>query len=779
MLGIASAVSPAALDASAPVTFRPILRLFTEQLLVEDDDGRRDVECPVLSLRFDYQGHTVSPSDPGDGPWLGSRSGLCQLPRDLAAEAAAQRLLESFGAVELECVEGTAPPFDSEADYLVTLEGNRHAACAFTARAVPELERRGWEVSIDEDYPYQVISHDPQWYASVEPSESAGDWFDLELGIEAEGHRIDLVGALLELLAEMPSGTTFADLCRRPIQHRAVEVMRRRYVMLPWERLVRVLRVLAELFPDGQRREERLPLPDVLAMLVGLLDQAFSSTGEPLTWRGSDQLIARGRALASPAPWCPPPAALRATLRSYQHQGVMWLEHLRQQQAGGILADDMGLGKTLQTIALLAREKEARRLDRPALVVSPTSVVKNWERELRRFAPHLRTVLLWGKRRHGVYPGLPRSEVVLTTYPILVSDRDRLSEQEFHYVVLDEAQTVKNPRSQASRAARELSARHRLCLTGTPVENNLEELWSLFEFLMPGLLGRQQEFRVRFRQPIEREGDRSRLELLGERVRPFILRRVKEAVAPELPSKTELARPVELCGAQRDLYESIRVAAHGDVRRAIAQRGMAASSITVLDALTKLRQVCCDPRLVRVREAADVRESAKLDAFSELATTQLAAGRRLLVFSQFTQMLALIAHRLRSQDIDPLTLTGATRHRQGVIDAFEAGEADVFLISLKAGGTGLNLTSADTVVHYDPWWNAAAQAQATDRAYRIGQTKPVFVFNLIAAGSVEERMLTLQRRKQQLADGVLGQSERVAGLSLDEVEDLFAPLEDT
>ena len=777
MLAVSPAGSVSTGAAVGPARFRPVLRLYCEPLLIDDGDGEREVEWPVLSLRFDYAGIRVRPSDPGEGPWLATDLGLRRLQRDRKGEACAQRLLESFGAVELECIEGFAPPFDSEADYLVSTEGGAQAACAFSARALPELQRCGWEVSVDDAYPYQVVDADLQWYADVQPSDSRADWFELELGIEAGGHRINLVDALLELLDQMPDGATFADLCRQPSRYRAVKIATGRYLTLPWERLQRVLRVLAELFPGAERKRDQVEVPDVLAALVGALDGAFRSTGEPLSWSGSSEHVSRGRTLAAPAPWCAPPAALRATLRSYQHQGLMWLEHLRQQGGCGVLADDMGLGKTLQTIALLAREKEARRLDRPALVVAPTSVVGNWQREVRRFAPYLRTMMLRGKHRHAQYRRLPSAEVVLTTYPVLVRDRERLAEQPYHYVILDEAQTVKNPRSQASRAVRELTSRHRLCLTGTPVENNLEELWSLFDFLMPGLLGGQREFRTGFRQPIERDGDEARLHALGQRVRPYLLRRVKEEVAPELPPKTELLRPVELGGAQRDLYESIRAAAHGEVRRAIARKGLAASSVTVLDALTKLRQVCCDPRLVRVREAAEISESAKLTAFIELVTAQLGAGRRMLVFSQFTRMLALIAHELRQREIDYLTLTGATMHRQGVVDSFEGGEADVFLISLKAGGTGLNLTSADTVIHYDPWWNGAAQAQATDRAYRIGQTKPVFVFNLIAAGSVEERMVALQRRKQLLSDSLLGQHPAIAGLSLNDVDDLFAPLD--
>jgi SNF2 family DNA or RNA helicase len=309
------------------------------------------------------------------------------------------------------------------------------------------------------------------------------------------------------------------------------------------------------------------------------------------------------------------------------------------------------------------------------------------------------------------------------------------------------------------------------------VENNLDELWALFDFAVPGLLGNAAQFRSAFRWPIERDGNAQRLEALRERVRPFILRRLKDEVAGELPPKTEIVRAVELRGDQRDLYESIRASAHATVRKAVRKKGIAAATIDILGALMKLRQACCDPRLVPVGAAREVEESAKFRVLFELLPQLLAQGRRILLFSQFTSMLALISHELAQRKIPFCTLTGASNNRQQIVDEFQSGAARVFLVSLKAGGTGLNLTAADTVIHYDPWWNPAAQAQATDRAYRIGQTKPVFVYNLIVAGSVEERMLALQQRKRALADSLLANDGAVA-LSEGELDDLFAPLPD-
>jgi SNF2 family DNA or RNA helicase len=320
-------------------------------------------------------------------------------------------------------------------------------------------------------------------------------------------------------------------------------------------------------------------------------------------------------------------------------------------------------------------------------------------------------------------------------------------------------------------------AEHRLCLSGTPVENHLGELWALLDFVCPGLLGDELHFGRFWRAPIEKAKDEERLLALRELVAPYILRRNKRDVAKELPPKTTVLRPVELRGGQRELYESIRVAAHAEVRRLIKKRGLAASTVPILGALTKLRQVCCDPRLVRIDAAARVRESAKHDMFFDLVSKQLEGGHKILVFSQFTSMLALLARGLGERRVPYAVLTGDTVDRGAAVDRFENGDARVFLISLRAGGTGLTLTSADVVIHYDPWWNPAVQAQATDRAYRIGQTKPVMSYHLFAAGSVEERILALQKTKRHVADAILGEaptSDRA--LTEAEVDVLFAPL---
>lgn len=753
--------------------FQVRLRLYSERLLVEQRDGKfKEQATAVVSLHFDYGGVLLRPRRSDD--WL-DEDADDGVERDDAAERRAQALLERFGAVELDCVDGLVSSYDSKADYVINVDENVHAICSFSGPAVEELRALGWHVQTDDDFQFQVVPGGP-WVAELSDRGDTGNWFQLELGVEIDGTRVDLVPALLRLLEEAPSGGRLSALSRHAARCRALPVGDGRYVAIPWERLEPILDVLSELY-DGQTRP-RLDLLDCMLAGLARLEDAVLEGGGKLEWRGRVDKVERGRALGAGPHFAPKPAALRAELRPYQHDGLTWLCHLRDNGVGGVLADDMGLGKTLQTIALLSVEKEARRMDVPTLIVVPTSLVHGWKQQIRQFAPHLRVMILHGKKRHSAWDQIAKADVVLTTYSVLWRDLDRFQKNEWHYVVLDEAQAIKNARSQASRAARSLRARHRLALTGTPVENNLDELWSLFDFVLPGLLGSAQRFRTGFRYPIEREGNENRMLALRARVSPFVMRRLKENVAKDLPPKTELVQHIELHGSQRDLYESIRVAAHSEVRSTIRKQGFEASSIMILDALTKLRQVCCDPRLVPVDAARDVTESAKSDAFFSLVEGELGRGRRILVFSQFARMLALLSAGLDARKIRHVTLTGASTERHRLVDAFQGGEADVFLISLKAGGTGLNLTRADTVIHYDPWWNAAAQMQATDRAHRIGQKNPVFVHNLVAVGSVEERMLALQQKKRALADTLLGTEVGKLRLLPDDIEDLFAPLDD-
>ncbi len=734
----------------------------------------REVETAVIHLAFDYGGVLVPAGDPRD---------LIEVPggdqparrRDLAGEARVRAVLEGFGPVELSELETYATFDENDPDYVVDVTGDIDALCAFSAQAVPRLRAMGWRVDVSEGYQCRVVEG-AKWYADLQPStEDDVNWFELELGVDVDGRKVDLLPLLLELL-QTSSGAGLDALLRRAKRYTAVPVGDRSYLAVPAERLQAILRVVRELYEVEGSGEGGLRVPELVPSYLDELDAALGEA--ELELRGQVDLRSRRATLSRDAalPQVPAPPQLQAQLRPYQQEGLNWLQNLRAHGAGGILADDMGLGKTLQTIAHITTEKAAGRLKLPVLVVAPTSLVGNWKREISRFAPCLEALVLHGPKRHERFHRIAHSDVVISTYPLVLRDAEVYSRHRFQLQILDEAHTVKNVRSQIHQAVKAIDAELRLCITGTPLENNLEELWALFDFLMPGLLGSQERFRGTFRVPIERMGDEGRLEALRRRVAPFILRRMKDTVAKDLPAKTEIVRTVEINGSQRDLYESIRLAAHAAVRKVVKKKGIAASTIDILSALMKLRQVCCDPRLVPVPSARMVQESAKYEALMEMLEEMLPRGRRVLVFSQFTSMLRLISEGLRQRSVKHVSLTGATPDRQAMVDAFQQGRAEVFLISLKAGGAGLNLTRADTVIHYDPWWNPAAQAQATDRAYRIGQTRPVFVYNLIVGGSVEERMMGLQRRKQNLANSILCAGDPTLELTETDVDDLFAPL---
>lgn len=485
-----------------------------------------------------------------------------------------------------------------------------------------------------------------------------------------------------------------------------------------------------------------------------------------------------------------PSKRLLAELRDYQLHGLSWLQFLREYGLNGILADDMGLGKTLQTLAHIQLEKqrlqklkkeptENRAKNPPALVVCPTSLIHNWSNEAQRFTPDLKVHIHHGSSRDS--QAIENSDLVLTSYGVIQRDFEHLLKVPFHLLVLDEAQAVKNPMSKSAKAVRCLQAEHKLCLTGTPMENHLGELWSLFDFLMPGFLGVRDQFTRFYRTPIEKQGNVEKSQKLQKRVAPFMLRRNKDLVAKELPAKTEIIRATELQGKQRDLYETIRASMEARVQQEIEKKGLARSQIVILDALLKMRQACCDPSLVKLEQASSVKESAKLSLLMELLEPMVEEGRKILVFSQFTSMLSLIEDKLKAADIPWVKLTGQTRDRKTPIDNFQKGDVPVFLISLKAGGTGLNLTAADTVIHYDPWWNPAVEEQASDRAHRIGQDKPVFVYKLMTEGTVEEKIQQLKEKKKAIANALYGSGsgKKQPSITADDLNVLFEPVKST
>lgn len=472
----------------------------------------------------------------------------------------------------------------------------------------------------------------------------------------------------------------------------------------------------------------------------------------------------------------PLPEGLDAELRHYQEDGFRWLRFLQERKLGGCLADDMGLGKTIQAITALLDVHQRMPNGPPSLVVSPTSVVHNWEIECGRFAPALRVWVHHGPLRNQ-RPNFDDIDVVVTSYALLRLDRARFGTQPWQYVILDEAQQIKNPQSKVARVARSLDAQHRLALTGTPLENHLLELWSIFEFLMPGFFGTRATFQRRYAQPIQRDLDAAAMSSLRRRLRPFILRRIKGEVASELPPRQEQILYCELGEAQRALYERVKSTYRDAVLGRVAEVGMGAATLSVLEALMRLRQACCDPALLPFTEADSVPGSAKLDLLEETLIDIISAGHRTLVFSQWPSLLRRVVSRIERRGWTYLYLDGRTQQRGNLVVKWnDPAGPPIFLISLKAGGAGLNLTGADHVIHLDPWWNPAAEDQATSRAHRIGQTKPVIAYKLVARDTVEEKILELQARKRALFEAAVEQDRLVVEqLTQADLEAVFAP----
>jgi superfamily II DNA or RNA helicase len=746
-------------DDVAPV---PHLLLDSYPAFVRGEPRRLDYAL----LFFDYDGVST---EEDNAPVLRRVTGdtVELIERDVDAEQAAAATLLELGF----CRPDPGSPLNDMHD--VVQLPDQAAWLAFARHGLPRLRAAGWLIDVDVDYRYN-IAEAQDWYAELnEDGEGVNGWFSLELGILVNGQRYSLLPLLLEMIRSAPRHFDAASLAARDADSELlVDLPDGIRVALPWGRIKPILATLGELY-FGERIDNALRLSFADAARLAELERAAQ-----LRWMGGERLRELGRKLDGfdGITQVAVPAGLQATLRPYQQDGLAWMQFLREYGFGGILADDMGLGKTIQTLAHILAEKDAGRLDAPALVVAPTSLMGNWQAEAARFAPGLRVLLLHGKERAAQFDGIGAVDLVLTTYPLLARDELALRKHRYHLLILDEAQYIKNSRSKAAQAAGLIDARHRLCLTGTPVQNHLGELWSQFHFLMPGLLGDEKAFNAGFRKPIEQGGDSGRRDLLARRVRPFMLRRTKDKVATELPPKTEIVLPVDFSAAQRDLYETVRVAMNRKVRDEIDRKGLARSQIVILDALLKLRQVCCDPRLLKSSGAAGASAgSAKLDTLMELLETLLSEGRKILIFSQFTSMLALIADALRGRRVDFVTLTGDTVDRAAPIAAFQQGRIGVFLISLKAGGVGLNLTAADTVIHYDPWWNPASENQATDRAWRIGQEQPVFVYKLIARGTLEEKIQEMQRRKGELASALLDAEGGLApALGPDDLQAIFA-----
>ncbi len=593
------------------------------------------------------------------------------------------------------------------------------AGLGFAAQAVPALRAEGWRVEIDGTWPFRIYEGPVAFTTSLEPSDS--EWFSLRLSMEANGRTFAIAPIVLELVETLPvDGLGRLEEGFDVERHLAGRIFHARfedgsYLALEGARFAR----FAEAFLETQGL---IGFHGAEAGRLYELAEALEGCGAP--WTGSRALLDLGARLCSLAenPEVPSPAALHGELRPYQRAGYGWLKSLSECGFGGVLADDMGLGKTVQTLALLAHRHLEVKTDRPSLLVVPTSLVGNWRREAARFTPDLKLLVLHGPGRLRHFGAIPDHHLVVTTYPLVNRDHEALFRYEYDTAVLDEAQTVKNPAAGVTKRIRGIRTRQRLALTGTPIENNLQELWSLYDWLIPGLLGNRKAFASGYRTPIEKEGDGARQRLLSRRIKPFLMRRTKEEVAAELPAKTVIDELVPLEEEQAALYESIRAAMDARIREAIARRGLDASRIAILDALLKLRQVCCDPRLVKLEAARKVTESAKRARLLALLEELVAEERKVLIFSQFVEMLRLVEADVAARGWEYAMLHGETKDRDTQIANFQSGALPLFLISLKAGGTGLNLTAADTVILCDPWWNPAVERQAMDRRTASART---------------------------------------------------------
>ncbi|NQU65161.1 MAG: DEAD/DEAH box helicase [SAR324 cluster bacterium] len=603
------------------------------------------------------------------------------------------------------------------------------------------------------------------------------DWFDVDVSMTIDGELFDLKKLVSmwkndEQAIELTSGEGVAvinsDWISRyaPILNRLIQTSKDN----DDDPATNIEKILAE--TEAEEKEQSLKIDKFQIGLLSELESIASYKTSDDEWTRILKKVSSFKGIKNQRI----PKEINGTLRGYQKDGVNWLSFLDEFGFGGILADDMGLGKTMQTLVFLAILKK-KKPKKPNIVIAPTSVVTNWMAEVEKFVPHFKAVLLHGQKRKEHFDEAIKSDLIITTYGLLQRDLEWLRSIDFQVIILDEAQNIKNARSKTAQAVTKLNGSRRLALTGTPIENSVMELWSQFNFLMPGFFGSMREFERDYIKPRGSKGLKKKRPdhgLLRRQTRPFILRRLKQDVAKELPPKTEQTLFCEMNDNQKKLYNSILEIVRQQVQERISAGGIKGAKIAIFDALLKLRQICCDPRLSSLSGTAPP-PSAKFNLFIQTISEIIGEGHRVLVFSQFVKMLNLMHNDLEKLNIPYLQLDGSSKNRDALVAKFQQSDAyPVFLISLKAGGTGINLTAADYVIHYDPWWNPAVEAQATDRAYRIGQKNRVLVYKLITRNSIEEKIVELQKKKQLLADNIVGVSDTLEQmLNMDDISDLF------
>ena len=625
----------------------------------------------------------------------------------------------------------------------------------FFAKDYPRCQKE-WEVSLEERLQHSTTKNFERLEPRFEIRPSGERWFDVEMSLaSADGEKFS--AADIQRLILSGNGTT--------------RLKNGRIALIDTGALEEFNEVLRDCAPQQHAKGYRFSdvqagfLDATLRQQPGWQVQAAGGWRERASRQSGQTKLA-----------CPPLGHLEDVLRPYQKQGVAWLGFLRENKFGGILADEMGLGKTLQTLAFFHSCHTNKKLSGPVLIVCPTSLVFNWLAEAKKFTPTLKVIALHGTGRHSRFEDIAKSDLVITSYALIRRDAEKYREMEFDTLVLDEAQHIKNHQTQNSQAVKAVKADYRVVLTGTPMENSVLDLWSILDFLMPGYLGSATDFKERYEQPITRDKDEAVQARLGRRLRPFILRRLKTEVAKDLPAKLEQISYCELTDDQLEIYKQVLAVSRKEVMDAVGANGVAKSKMIVLNALLRLRQICCDLRLLKMENAEFTDDSSgKVAMFGELLEQAIDGGHRVLVFSQFTTMLALLKDKLTAEKIEYCYLDGSTTNRGAVVEKFQGNaKIPVFLISLKAGGVGLTLTGADTVIHFDPWWNPAVEDQATDRAHRIGQTRVVTSYKLIARGTVEEKILALQQKKRAIIKATLGGEETLAdNLTWEEIQGLF------
>lgn len=636
----------------------------------------------------------------------------------------------------------------------------QNSVLSFFAREYPRLEKE-WTVTLEERLDRSARANIERVEPRFEVTPSGEQWFDLSVHYST------------------PSGERFsaAEIQRLILSGQGhTRLKNGRFAVIDTGAVEELQEVLVDCAPRQLEGRYRMANAQAGFLESALREHSDWEVAAPAVWR---ERAARQSGIVPLE--TPDLGDLSEVLRPYQKQGVAWLRFLRENMFGGILADEMGLGKTLQALAfirsVILRELEGGAAEGrgPVLVVCPTSLVFSWVNEAARFTPGLKVLALEGPERHKQFERISEADVVVTSYALIRRDAALYRELRFDTVILDEAQHIKNRQTQNAQAVKAVRADHRIVLTGTPLENSVLDLWSIFDFLMPGYLGSAKDFRERYELPIARERNTEAQGRLAKRVRPFMLRRLKREVAKDLPEKIEQVTFCELTDAQRAVYQQVLELGRKEVVEAVQGEGAQKSRMIILNALLRLRQICCDLRLLQLENVEEATASGKLELFEELLQEVLDGGHRALIFSQFVSMLQILKKTLEKQGLEYCYLDGSTTNREEVVSRFQNDASiPIFLISLKAGGVGLNLAAADTVIHFDPWWNPAVEDQATDRVHRIGQTRVVTSYKLITRESVEEKILNLQQRKRAVTQSVLdGEESFASSLSWEEIQELF------